>query len=304
MTRKRTFNRQKSFIYIFIAFLIVYGLVVSIRSFQESMFLDASDRINVMFYGKKTTLMSFGLTDNVNYIMVFNPEHKVQVPGGYDEYKVASLGRLSDIEEDEELIRRSFSSAISGIVDYYVMPKESKIEDKGGTASPEFSRLKLIQTLFSPDMKSNMNFMDRIFLASTIVKRRQSDFVVLKPVSNVDEDSGDIYFYEDGFQKKYKGFFFHQSLREEGYAVQILYDNYESATILSRVIEGQGIRIVDLSRLDDARTGRCTIQHALDEVSKTVHFLAQQFDCVIEKGDVEGSDIILVLGKELEEEWK
>jgi len=303
---RRLFNLNKIGITVFISLLALYGIFALSRSLRQSYILDARDRVNVIFYDEKPMLLSFGLTDEVNYIMSPNHGQAVQVPGGYGQYPTASLGRLAEIEHDPALIQRAFSSAISGYVDYYVAPETSKIYKQPSEEDPDprFERFRLLRLIFAPTVQTNMNIFDKIHIAMTISKKRQSDFIVLNPVSKPDKDQDSVEFYEKGFQKKYKGFFFHQSLREEGLSVKILYDSYSAAVILSRVIEGEGIRVVDLSQLDEAGTERCTIQHALKKPTKTVQFLSKQFNCVVEESEVEGSDIIMSLGSQIEEEWK
>lgn len=303
-SRKKSWSIN-TFLYIFVGFLIAYGLFATIRSLRQSIILDARDRVNIIFYNSKPLFLSFGLTDKVNYIM--SPQHDliVQVPGGYGQYPAGSVGRLSDIEKKPELIQRAISSSISGYTDYYVTPKTHEVYEDLKNEETEYNKIKLIQHLFSPNNNSNMTIFDKIFIASSIMKSRQSDFIELKPVEKPEKgEDNTVAFYEKGFQKKYKGFFFHQSLREEGLSVKILYYSDSAAVILSRIIEGEGIRVVDLSILDEISKERCTIQHNLRKKTKTVRFLSKQFQCRVEKGDVEGADIIMVIGEGLENEWK
>lgn len=303
-SRKKSWSIN-TFVYIFVGFLIAYGLFAGIRSLRQSIILDARDRINIIFYNSSPLFLSFGLTDEVNYIM--SPRHDliVQVPGGYGQYPAGAVGRLSDIEKKPELIQRAFSSSISGFTDYYVTPKTHQVYEDSKDMETEYKKWKLIQQLFSPHNNSNMTFFDKLFIAYSIAKNRQSDFVELKPVEKPEKGMDDsVAFYEKGFQKKYKGFFFHQSLREEALSVKILYYSDSAAVTLSRIIEGEGIRVVDLSKLDEVGKERCVIQHNLNEKTKTVRFLSKQFQCRVEKDDVEGADIIMVAGEGLENDWK
>lgn len=303
-SRRKTWSIN-TFVYIFVGFLIVYGLFAAIRSLRQSIILDARDRVNVIFYNSNPLFLSFGLTDEVNYIM--SPQHDliVQVPGGYGQYPAGSVGRLADIERKPELIQRAFSSSISGYTDYYVTPKKHEVYEHSQSEETEYKKVKLIQQLFSPNNNSNMNFFDKIFIGISIARNRQSDYVELKPVEKPGEGvDSSVAFYEKGFQKKYKGFFFHQSLREEALSTKILYYSDSAAVTLSRIIEGEGIRVVDLSKLDDVGKERCVIQHNLDKKTKTVQFLSKQFQCRVEKGEIEGADIIMILGEGLENEWK
>jgi hypothetical protein len=252
-------------------------------------------------------LISFGLTDNVNYIVSFDHNDKVSVPGGYGRYRVGALGKLAQIEKDPGLIARTFSSMASTYVDYYVFPKDSevyedpKVEDQD---EPVFVASKLSRQLFSRGFASNAHVLDRIYLAYTLSKYRSQDFVPLHGLAQKSEGGGTD-FSEKRFLKKYKGFFYHQSLRDEGKEVKIVYaSSYGAAAALSRVIEGQGIRVVDLSQEDTADRESCQVVYSSFGTSKTAWYLGKRFGCQLIKGETEGADIILVLGTQLTEIWK
>ncbi|OGK43647.1 hypothetical protein A3H80_01105 [Candidatus Roizmanbacteria bacterium RIFCSPLOWO2_02_FULL_37_19] len=301
---KQLGRRNKIIITLFLGFLIVYCIILAIRSIQASAFFDKQNRINILFYSDQPVLLSFGLTDDVNYIVSFTHEDRVDVPGGYDRYAVGALGRLSDVENDRYILQRAFSSMTSAYIDYFVAPKKNKVYDESDFREPQYKKLVLIRSLFSPQKHTNANIFDKIYLLWLIIRKREGDFVVLKSATIHDEISDQTFFSEQGFQKKYKGFFYHQALREEGRELQILYRNYNSAYVLSRVIEGQGIRVVDLSQYDDQVKERCVIKHNIDKKSKTILFLQRRFQCEVKKANIEGSDIIFLLGNGLEKEWE
>lgn len=300
-------KRNNIFIIVTIVFLLTYSLVVFARSLKESLLLNARDRINIVFYGEESMVVSFGITDNVNYIVTFDNKDKVTVPGGYGRYPIGALGRLTEVEKDKKIIQKSFSSMISGYVDFYIVPKKNTIysDEKMHQKSdrPEYVRRDLIARIFSQKEFTNITFLDKLLAASLIARRRQQDFIFLKTCTSETENDETLY-SEKNFLKKYKGFFYHQSLREESEDVKIVYSTYKSAVILSRVIEGQGIRIVDLALNKEDLTQRCVIIYDEKKRSKTIYYLSQRFGCKVQKGSVEGADIIMILGKDLEKNWE
>ncbi len=303
-TKKTNASLQKKALYGFIWLLCLYVVFIGFRAFRQSILLDSLDRINIVYYGEDVELLSFGLKDTVNYIVSFSHSDKVSVPGGYGRYNVGALGKLAQIEKDPQLIGRTFSSMASAHVDYYIMPKKPDVYDADSTDDPQYSPRELISRLFSSDQLTNANIFDKLFIAYYISRQRQKDFAPLRSISEIAEGNQEN-FSERRFLKKYKGFFYHQSLRQEGMEVKVLYDSYSSAVTLARVIEGQGIRVVDLTRDEKAKkVDGCAIYSASTSNSKTIHYLQRTFGCSRIEEKTEGADIILVIGSGLSERWK
>jgi hypothetical protein len=290
--RKSGAKRHNMILYGVAGAIFLYMAIVTLRALHTSAIFARHDRINVAFFGEEATILSFGLTDNVNYIVSLSHEQKIMIPGGYNEYPLGSLGKLVAIEKDPSILQRTFSSMTSAYVNYYVSPKKPEVYEKPDTDEPTYQKLDLITRIFSSKNMTNMNVFDKMYVGYLIAKRRQQDYVVLRGAS------------EKSFQKKYKGFYNHQSLREEGLEVKILYHNYKSAVTLSRIIEGQGIRIVDLSPTSRVDFQNCLIRSNLTRSSQTIRFLQHAFHCSLEQGETEGVDIVLYLGKEIENLWE
>ncbi len=289
--------------YVVAGLLVIYLLVILVRGIIGSALLERSDRINMMFYDTEAILLSFGLTDDVHYIVSFSHIDKVSVPGGYGRYPVGSLGRLAQLEDDPDLMLRTISSMVSGYVDYYVYPKNSEVYDKVDTDKPTFEKRELIIRMFSPSFETNASFIDKLYISYLLLQRRPQDFIILRSVAD-ETEVGETEFSEKRFLKEYKGFFYHQLLREESKEVQILYNSYPGAVTLSRVIEGQGIRVVDLSESNDEINKRCHLRYSDASPNRTVTYLKNRFGCDLEQGNTEGSDIIINMGSSLTEEWK
>ena len=305
-SRKRNESKNKPYFkltYAVAVIIFIYIGFVFVRSLGRSIVLRKVDRINVAVYGEEALLLSFGLTDNVHYIVSFSHGDKVSVPGGYGRYAVGSLGKLASIEKDPELVARTFASMSSSYVDYYLFPNNSEVFEKPDTDSPAYVPSEIIRRLFSPSSTTNASLIDKLYLSYLIGRMRSQDFVVLRSISQENAD-GELEFSEKRFLKKYKGFFYHQTLREEGKELQILYNSYPGAVTLSRVIEGQGIRVVDLSNEEEEIGEHCIVRYGKGQESRTSFYLSDRFGCKHEGGDTEGSDIILIMGSSLTEKWK
>lgn len=293
---------------IIIIILFLYLGLVMLRSFRGSAIISRPDRINLGMYGNEAVLLSFGLEDGVNYIVSLSHEHKITIPGGYGEYRFGSLGKLVMLQKDSRIMQRAFSSMISAYTNYFIMPRNPDVYQKIDTENPEYSRVTIIKQLFSGKNISNMNVIDRVYIAFLVAKRRQQDYVVLRSSVRRDAKDGDRIFSEKSFQKKYKGFFYHQSFREEAKEVQIVYSNYTSAQTLSRIIEGQGIRVVDLAEIEE-KNSHCILRidknstKPLKSIS-TVRFLSREFNCIVIEDDTRGADIVIIPGEDVEVLWE
>ena len=283
--------------------ILLYVGAIGAQALQDSSLFSRPDRLNVAFYGEEAIVLSFGLADEVNYVVSLSHEEKIVIPGGYNQYPLGSLGKLVALQKDPDIMQRAFSSMLSAYVNYYVSPRNPAVYQKPDTDAPQYKRTALIGKLFSHQHQANMNIFDRLFVTYLIAKHRQQDYVVLRSAVRRDVDDGTHIFSEKNFQKKYKGFFYYSTLREEGMEVQIKYNVYKSALTLSRIIEGQGIRIVDLTRTEK-QVSRCLVVTSAEVKSNTVRFLAKALRCPVEKGATEGVDVVIYLGKELEKIWE
>jgi hypothetical protein len=102
------------------------------------------------------------------------------------------------------------------------------------------------------------------------------------------------------FQKNLQGNFYSKVFRKLGDNVQIIYDSsYLTAELFSQMIDGEGIRVVDLSQ-GGSRKHQCrVIAKKIDLISLE---LSRYFKCRMQVGEPAISDIILELGS-LEKDW-
>lgn len=273
-----------------ILFLIILGLVVVVfaKNLSSSFFFKKNDRINLVVYGKYPVFYSLGLTDKVNYKMEFYPDIEIQIPGGYANYRMGALGKLASLERKPQLIGRSFSLITASFIDAYFYHDSEEIF-YGGQDSFSSEKMLDIKSLFAD--KSNIGFFDRIFLMTQFIGKKKQDMINLPPKTG------------DELIKSYGGYFYQEKYRREKNNLQVVYqENYKTAEDLAKIIENNGIRVVDISQ-KDLGIKKCEVWENKREFSSTAQGLADFFNCKLKKNNTEISDIILILA-DLEKEWE
>jgi hypothetical protein len=282
---------------IFVFFITICLLYYLIKSVTGSVFLKGRDKINVVFYGENTRFYSLD-KKNISYLLAFSNSVKVVVPGGYGEYKAGAINKLVSLEKKPEIIKKTFSAATATLVDLYFYPKKATIYYQD--SSKNSNEIPTIKEIFLTN--SNATFIDRLFLFYFFITSQREDYQIidLKPFEL--EDGNAIFDY-NSFYKKFQGSFFQKSYRNYDINVQIVYTkSYKTALLLSQMIEGEGIRVVDLSIQDKSIPGCSLITSKKISTTKTYQRLADFFKCSLKIGETTVSDIILVLG-DLEKEW-
>lgn len=262
-------KKQRIIVLVLVA-IGLYVIMTIIRSFSDSLFFSRPGRITLLYYSDVPKIVSIGRSDGVSYELFFTSDKRILVPGGYGRYRIGALQRMADIEKKPELLTRAFSSALSAQVDYTMTNN------------------------------AHIPLLDRLYLYFLLFHQKKSDFITLNtryvdPANNAD-------YSENSFQKKYKGFFYDKQLRAEGKNVSITYATYSSAKTLSRILEGEGIRVVDVSYQPTAKRECSIIEHG--PRSLTAHYLANMFSCTVKEGAVKGADIQLILGSKIEQDWE
>lgn len=295
---KISFNKLA--IYVVTLFFVFLMIVVIFQQFRASLFIKSKDRVNVVFYGKNAVYYSFGLHDGVHYFISFYPDVKVKVPGGYGSYRVGGLGKLVALEGKADLFRKTFSVTTASSVDRYFYSETSEIY----YGKNEFNET----TLTLPGVKdillskSNSGMFDRIYIFFLFLGKQKKHFTEIDYKSNIGAD--EEFFQDKDFAKKYQGFLYNGIYRKEQKAVQIMYGkSYKTALFLSKIIEGDGIRVVDLQEKNDEGGGACKIVENGKSFSQSSSYLSQFFGCSLIHGTPESSDIIIKLG-DAEKEWE
>ncbi len=288
---KKIFKKKNLFIF-FILLGIVYYLYKSVTS---SVFLKGRDKINVVFYGEKTRFYSLD-RKNVNYLLSFSNSLKVIVPGGYDKYIIGAIGKLASLEKKPDIFKRTFSAATSTFVDLYFYQKKTVVyyEDSNLRQMPTFMEILLTD--------SNANLIDKLFLVYAFSTNSKDNFQSID-LSPFKLEGDDNIFDRNLFYKKFQGSFFQRTYRNHDINVQIVYTNsYKTAQLIGQMIEGEGIRVVDLSNQNKKNSGCLLISDKKTMETKTFLRLGEFFKCKTQIGETTVSDIILELG-DLEKEW-
>jgi len=202
------------------------------------------------------------------------------------------LGKLVFLEKKPDLFKKVFSANNSFFVDLYFYPKKNEIyfdEKNDKKIWPTVSEI-----FFN---RSNANFVDRLLVFYYLWLKKPSFY---QTISLPNQER----FNRDDFFKKTIGTFYKKIYREENLTAQIFYDNdYSTAKLLAQILEGEGIRVVDLSQKKLDSNKPCAITTALKTEVQTVKDIRRFFSCDFRTGATSVSDIIINLGK-LEKDWE
>lgn len=262
--------------------LLFLGVALFFGALRSSVFLKNRERVNVVLYGNPATFYSIGRGDGTDYQISFYPDFEASVPGGYGTYRVGGLGKLASLDRNPNLLGRTFSLLTSSFVTLSFYPAEATVyfgDTKGTLQWPSFS------TLFFG--KSNASLLDRLFIFWLFIKNPPSEFTRL-PLDTSNE--GELY----------KGYWYDKTYRIEKKNVQIIYTkSYPTAERISHMIEGQGIRVADISEKN--YKGPCVI--LIKTESESANAMRDFLGCTIKKGETGPYDILLQLG-DIESDWE
>jgi hypothetical protein len=264
------------------------------------LFFDKKDRVNIIFYSDKTYMVSLGVADGINYLSMLDNDMSALVPGGYGHYKVGALGKLADLDKNHELITQTASSIFSAKFNYYFFPKNSGIYLDIPNNDERIGGIDLFKNVFLGNYITSANFLDKIYIYFSLASKRRSDF------TNVDLDvcmDKDKVLNEKECAKKYQGYFYQNFLREESKTISLVYNDIATAVLISRVIEGDGVCVVDYTQNTKDQKNNCVVEESGVDFSKTAQFLASSFDCSLSKNTVSIADIRLIFGKDMQKKW-
>ncbi len=296
----RNIHQYYRFIYILLGvFIAGYLIYKGVVLFKESLFNAENSRINVVFYGQDTSFYSLDKKDARHYVMYFPADLKMQVPGGYGNYRLGSLGKLAKLDHNKAIYQRTFSIGTTSFVTYYFYPDSEEVYY--GAQVPTEKRKPTITQLLT--LNSNANFFDRLYLILSFTQKSNEDFHLIAYEEKENKLLNDILFQDESFIKKSIGLLYQTQYRDEQKSVQIRYPtSYSVAQSLGSLLEGNGIRVSDIS-LDLENHKACRIIENTAEVSKTAADLSQFFSCEIQKGNTDVYDIVFILGN-IEKEWR
>ena len=267
--------------------------------YTHSLFGYRGDRVNFVMYGPQTAFYSLDKQDTRNYVMYFYPDLKMQVPGGYGNYRTGSLGKLAKLDNKPELLAKTFSIATTSFVTIYYYPNTEDVYY--GTDIQSKPQIPAMKDLLL--MPGNAGIFDRIYLALTFIDKHDDDFKLMSYHSETEKIHKDVFFEEDSFIKNSIGLLFQKQYRDEQKNIQVQYTkNYKVAERVSTLLEGNGIRVNDIT-LDMNRSPACKVIEDSVVHSRTAEDIARFFNCTLTQGKTDVYDIIFVLGS-LEKEWE
>lgn len=284
----------------YVFFISVVILVIGFLSIKikNSLFITRPDRLNLVFYGQNVVFYSLDFENKIHYRINLSSEVRLSVPGGYGEYRIGSLGKLIKLEKKPQLLQKAFSAALSNFTHNYFFPDNDVIYQHKNANNDS---LPSIQDLLV--YKSNAKLFDRLylFIIFFIQGREINQNIASIVVTNKQNDQ--VWQRED-FSRKYLGYWYSKDIRSERANVQIIYKkNYNTAQLLSNVIEGNGIKIVDLTENSQMKSGRCLIEYNSIKMIKTVSALTNFFQCDQRLVQTDAVDIMIYLNN-LETEWE
>ena len=272
-------------------------LVLFIVQLYKSLFITKPERINLLFLNQNPTLLSLSTVGESNYYLNLYPDLKLNVPGGYGDYRVGALVKLSQLEKDSGIISRAIGGSTFTFLNYYFYP--NNIQTYFGKIPTSKFNLNLKNIIFN---KSNASFFDKAYLLIKILGVQNNNFIKLSAFEKINNNK-DLVFDSERFAEEYNGLFFQHTYRDERKSVQILYtNNYNSADIIAKILENNGIRVVDISKTDKTDKN-CRVFEKAKKYSLTSKNISTYLDCKLVNSDTEISDIVIFLGHK-EELWK
>jgi hypothetical protein len=290
---------SKKYLILVISFFVLLLLIKVYREVKSSLFLNHQERINILWYGDNSRVFSLGINDNTHYFFSFAADWKVKVPGCYGEYRTGALGKLAGLEKKDDILLKTYSHTSSIFINYYFYPSDVTKNIYFGTEQSTISFPQFSDIFFS---RSNASFLDKVYIYAHLIGIPEKTVTVLKSDMIAQNKSG-LEFQHTDFADAYKGFFYQKQLRNENQTVQIVYKHsYQTADGLSRIIEGEGIRVVDITQ-GEPDIKKCKVLYNASVPPASAKVISHYFSCELKKGDTDIYDIILVLGDK-EKEWE
>jgi hypothetical protein len=294
MGRKAYSKNKKLFIWLF-GLIFFVSLFFIIKSFLNSLFFADKERINLVVFENGAQFYSLDKKGEINYFLSFPADVRVSVPGGYGSYRVGGLLKLVSLEKNPELLKKTFTLATSSFIDYYFYPASDQI----------FYGFSKKENIFLPSLKqifyyqSKAGFFDRLYLVFFTLKTPARKFIALP----LFYDKATKNFSINDFSDKQQGIFYQSKLRNEGKNLQIIYhQSYASALAISNILEGEGIRVNDLSQ-GDKKSSNCFLLESKKKHSLTAVQIAAFFNCQLSVGETTPYDIIFRLNSS-EKDWE
>lgn len=277
--------------------LMALSVVVYIgwRVWEAAGYYKIKERLNIVVYSQRFYLYSIDLRTDLDYLIALPLEYKADIPGGYGEYLLGSLGKLAVLEKDLDLIKRATGRIFAVPVDLLFFKDLGRVYQK-----PPEDNEKILQPREVFLYSSDADLADRIYLFLKLLdagKRKVKKISVYRFVEDGRLNIQKVNEYTDGL-------FLSSALREENRLVQI-YSSYPSAgENLMDLLEGVGINVFEVS--SKASDEPCQIVEYSDSASKTGIFLQGFLKCRYDVESRKSNSIVninIYLNKK-SEEWR
>lgn len=279
---------------------VILGLLVMIllvKWLSSSLFFTAPRRLQILVYGQDSRVYSIDTRGNNHYIIHFAPDERIGVPGGYGYYRVGALGKLVALQKDDQIMGKAFSVASSSFVTHYFYPPDGAIYN-GQKVSGDIV-MPTVAELFS--YRSNANIFDRLYLSLHFGQVKKNDYLLLRSRGDSQDRKGMRVFVPENFSKETEGYIYNTTYRDERKTVQLIYtEDYNSARDIANILEGNGIRVVDIKKLDREHS-KCTISDVSE--SDTSRAIGRFFGCSFKAGRSQVSDILFDM-RGIEQMWQ
>jgi hypothetical protein len=278
------------------ALIGVVVFIILLRQFLTSAFFFDRDRIQIALYGETPSYFSLERGGSIHYVTTFTADSRTSVPGGYDVYRIGGIGKLVELEKKPAILQRTFSRITGSMTDFYFYPQQQVVYygDKEEFHIPTAGEIFLLP--------SNANIFDRIYIWLQFIGKSKNslDKIAIKKIQKADM----VLLSDQTFARQFLGFFYQKTLREENKTVQIIYGkSYMAAKNASRIIDGEGIRVVDIDSMPSVNKPCEVVENTQSIFSKTAKRLSSFFSCKLVSGKGRLSDIVLYLNN-TEKDWE
>lgn len=265
-----------------ILFVIFICLAAAVAHYGASLQTKAGDRVTVGVYGPQPAIFSLSKKSGIVTVVVFDPSVYVQVPGGYEWYRLGSAQLLGKIDGKETgIVTRTFESLIGAPVDMVVAPSRAIVETdapQDGLSWLLARRGQLVPLLGKSITVSGDNFFDRL-LAMRVVGVRKDKLLVLDARSIVHDEKGQRRYRQDALDQRLQGYFYDAIKNEVTITVHAPKGKGSGAERLARIIEGSGSKVLSVEYNETPKNEKCVFVGNKQALS-AMDALIAHWDCI------------------------
>lgn len=258
-------QRSKGFNPLFVLLVLVVAifLLYVLYSVRTSQFFSTRGRITIGVYDEIPYVFSYDKKANLGTIVYFNPSVLVEVPGGYGWYKLGSVRLLAAIEHKTTgLLEKTFARLVGVPVDMVIYKTSTSIVEESTTDFLSyFMQKRNSQTSFSKEFAtSSTNIIDR-FLINKALTISPDRLIVVNAQKDYIYKDGKSYYTEQKLDSHIKGYLYQKKLTDSGVKVRVIANDkaYKGATLIERLIEGMGTKVLSIDSDNTQTAVVCSI---------------------------------------------